>query len=370
MKNLKSVLLDLKSRETNPAISILMPTHRTFPDNKQDPILLKNLAKEVEERLLAQMDKREVWPIMESLNAAIDAHDHQHNLDGLAIFAGTDKTEVVELPFAVTQRAVIDSNFATRDLTRGLLDSASYFLVVISRTKGRLIHGYNDRLVHEFDRNTKLVHHDFPLENTSLYSTSGHDRSQAPTEDNLLKEFLNRIDKSLQEVQGKRGNDRLPVIVVGDARNVALFKELSDRPADIHGEYTHSPDLDAEPHQLIQDAQPAVKALAQHREDEALQHIGQARGANLLHADLSSIYRLASEGNAARLFVTRGYIQPGVMDAEALTIETRDENTGEGVIDDVVDELIELAIANGGEVYFVSPEAMADNGKLLLQSRY
>ena len=43
MKNLKSVLLDLKSRETNPAISIVMPTHRTFPDNKQDPILLKNL---------------------------------------------------------------------------------------------------------------------------------------------------------------------------------------------------------------------------------------------------------------------------------------------------------------------------------------
>ena len=45
-----------------------MPTHRSFPDNKQDPITLKNLVKQTEERLLAQMDKREVWPIMEVIN--------------------------------------------------------------------------------------------------------------------------------------------------------------------------------------------------------------------------------------------------------------------------------------------------------------
>ncbi|MGY0503771.1 AOC03_06830 family ribosome hibernation factor [Luteimonas sp. e5] len=369
MKSLKTVLTELRARKTNPAISILMPTHRTFPDNKQDPILLKNMVKEVEERLLAQMDKRDVWPIMEKLNAVVDAHDHNHNLDALAVFAGADGAQAVPLPFEVKQRAVIDDNFATRDLTRGLLDAANYLVVVVSRTKGRLIEGRNERPVREYDRNAKLPQHNFPLENHSLYSTSGHDRAQAQNEDNFLKEFLNRIDKGVQEAQNQRGGERLPLIVMGDARNVALYRELCDRPADIVGEVTDAPDLEADASHIIEYAQKAVDAMREKRQEEALAQIGQARGAGLLHADLSQIYRLASGGNAARLFVRRGYIQPGTMDSETLTIEPRDNAGEDGVIDDVVDELIELVGDNGGEIHFIASEAMGED-RLLLQSRY
>lgn len=370
MKNLKSVLLDLKARQADPAISVLMPTHRTFPDNKQDPITLKNLLKQAEDRLLESMDKREVWPIMELVNAKVDAHDHSHNLDGLALFAGADGAEIVLLPFPVNERAIIDSSFATRDIVRGLFDSASYFLIVVSRESARLIHAYNDRPVHEFDRNTQVQGHPFPIKNTSLYSTSGHDRSQAPSEDNLLKEFLNLIDKSLQEIQGQRGSDRLPVILVGDARNVALFKELSDRPTDIVGEVTNSPDLEADITALVADAQPAVALYRAGKETHALDQLGQGRGANRLLTDLSDIYRAITEGNAERLYVRRGYLQAGTIDPEARTITARDDGTVEGVTDDVVDELIEQVQAISGDVAFLSAESLGDEAPLTLQTRY
>lgn len=370
MFELKTVLREIKARTADPAISILLPTHRTFPDNKQDPINLKNLVTEVEERLLATMDKREVWPIMEALNAEVDAHDHQHNLDGLAVYAGADGAQVVPLPFPVTQRAVIDSNFATRDLVRGLHDSVSYLVLVVTRELGRLIHAYNDRLVHEFGRRTDLQGYNFPIKNNSLYSTSGHERSQAASEDNLLKEFLNVIDKSVQELQGKRGSDRLPIILVGDARNVALYRELCDRPTDIVGEVTNAPDLQADASEIVARAQDAVAAYRGEREQQALEQLGQAQGANALVTDLSLLYRAASEGNAQRLFVRRGYHQPGVMDPEAFTIETRDDAGEDGVTDDVVDELIELVQANGGDIVFLGEESLGGNAPLSLQTRY
>ena len=370
MQNLKSVLIDLKSRQADPAISILMSTHRTFPDNKQDPITLKNLVKEAEQRLLETMDKREVWPIMEFINGQVDAHDHNQNLDGLALFAGADRADIILLPFSVNERAIIDSSFATRDIVRGLFDSVSYFIVVVSREYARLIHAYNDRPVHEFDRNTQVQGYPFPIKNTSLYSTSGHERSQAQSEDNLLKEFLNVVDKSLQEIQGKRGSERLPVIVIGDARNVALFKELSDRPDDIVGEVTNSPDLEADALALVKDAQEAVTTLRASAEATAMDQLGQARGAGSLRTDLSAIYRAATEGNAERLYVRRGYVQAGLIDSDARTVTAHDDAGAEGVTDDVVDELIERVQANGGDIVFLSEQTLGDEGPLSLQTRY
>ncbi len=38
----------LREQSGYPAVSITLPTHKTFPDNRQDPILLKNLLSRVE----------------------------------------------------------------------------------------------------------------------------------------------------------------------------------------------------------------------------------------------------------------------------------------------------------------------------------
>jgi len=370
MQTLKTILADLKARQDDPAISILMPTHRSFPDNRQDPITLKNLVRQTEERLLSQMDKREVWPIMEAINAEVEAHDHSHNLEGLALFAGAGGADIVRLPFEVNERAIIDHNFTTRDITRGMFDAVNYFIVVISREYGRLFQAYNDRVVHVFDRNTDLQGYSFPIKNNSLYSTSGHDRSQAPSEDNLLKEFLNVVDKSLQEIQRMRGSDRLPVIVVGDVRNVAMFKQLCDRPDDIVGEVTNAADLEADAATLVADAQQAVSSHRDAAETGAMDQRGRAQGANRLLTDLSDIYRSTCEGNAERLYVRRGYIQPGVIDTESRTVTASEDATVDGVTDDVVDELIELVQAQGGDIAFLSMRTLGDEAPLALQRRY
>ncbi len=47
----KDELKTLIQKPEGPCVSIYMPTHRAFPDTKQDPIRFKNLLREAEERL-------------------------------------------------------------------------------------------------------------------------------------------------------------------------------------------------------------------------------------------------------------------------------------------------------------------------------
>lgn len=366
--DLKSELKQLKERDVEPAISILMPTHRTFPDNRQDAIVLKNLISQVEQRLDGQLDKPAAASIVEALNAEAEAIDHNYNLDALALFAGSDGVTVSRYPFAVKERAVIDHDFATRDLVRALSDTVQYLVLVLAKSEARLLQGFDDRSVREYDgQPASMRNPTFPVRNDQAFD--GDDRGNTPSDTAYLREFFNRVDKSLQELQGMAGHERLPVILLGDSANVALFKSASDRPDDIVGEVTSAADLGSKADGIIAAVQPAVDAIRGEREDEAVQSIGRARSAGLLHADLSTIYRSARSGNAARLFVERGYIQPGVVDAEQLTIQVRDA-PGEGVMDDVVDELVETVLDNGGEVHFLAAGRLEGKDRVLLESRY
>ena len=55
---LRQKLEVLATEKNTPCVTISLNTHRTHPDNAQDVILLKNLLKEAEERLVNEFGKR------------------------------------------------------------------------------------------------------------------------------------------------------------------------------------------------------------------------------------------------------------------------------------------------------------------------
>jgi len=73
-------LKKLQSLTQIPALSILLPTHRTSPDNKQDPILVKNLVDEAKRRLSAEFSKREIEPLFDRLDSLVA------EIDGSSVF--------------------------------------------------------------------------------------------------------------------------------------------------------------------------------------------------------------------------------------------------------------------------------------------
>ena len=112
--NRREIMLLARMRSL-PSVTITMPTHRTSPDNKQDPIRLKNLVVAATNRLLKDFSKREVEVVLKRMDDLASEVDHEHNLDGLAMFVNRDFGRLVRLPFPLKERVEIGDAFATRD---------------------------------------------------------------------------------------------------------------------------------------------------------------------------------------------------------------------------------------------------------------
>ena len=356
--DLKKTLQTLKRIEGDPCVSILLRTHRTHPDNAQDPINLKNLVTQAEERLLKTYDKRHVWPILERIHAAASAIDHNTNLEGLGLFATADMAEVVKLPVAVTDRVIVDHNFATRDLIRALQSSAHYYVLTVSGHKSRLIQAYRDEVVVEYG-----AQHTFPMENR-MYNTHADQRAQSGVEENLMKEFCNQVDKAMQEVHA---GHPLPILVAGDERNTRFMLEVADHKAWYVGTLTGSPD-DLKARDLVQKAYAEVERQRVEREKNALDAVAKAESAGKLLDDVGDIHRAVLEGRGDTLYVEADHFQPARIDGDVVTL--KDDPKEPGVMDDMIDEIAENTLKFGGHVVFLPSGSLAMYRRVCLVTRY
>ena len=360
--SLYDIYNSLNQTQAKPALSIFVPTHRTFPDNEQDPIALKNALAEAEKRLLEEFDKREVESILSHIEEKLTDHDHNYNLDTLAIFATADSAEIHKLPFTTVARVVIDERFALREFLRELNNGVSYYLLTLSRSQARLIEAYNDTVVHEFDHNTELQNPSFPIKNDIGGSA---DKGNDIAEDNSYKEYLNRVDKSVQEIYN---SNKLPVFVVADSRTASLYEQEADNKSIIAASITNSSNNDGAALDVLNDAQEAVSEYRQAQQLAAVEQIGQARGQNLLLEDATQIYAAAVEGRLSDLFIKKGYVQPAKVDAEKLQVELTDAE--DRTTDDLVDDVIEITLQNGGQLHFIAPEHFPEDANLFAKTRY
>ncbi|NEA26290.1 hypothetical protein G3I70_27905, partial [Actinomadura bangladeshensis] len=142
-------LSELRKPRAYPAVSVLMPTHRSVPDNRQDPIRLRNLLSEVRRRL---HDDARVAPdaadhVLRGLERAADEVDLRHASDGLVLFAAPDgEHHAFTIGQPVDERVVVDTGFATRDLVAAYTRTPRYWLLSLSDQRARLWDGHGEEL--------------------------------------------------------------------------------------------------------------------------------------------------------------------------------------------------------------------------------
>ena len=370
---MKATLKSLRETKANPAVSIFVKTHRAHPANDQDPIALKNQLKVVEERLTNEYDKQTATAILNKIHAETKELNHNYNLDTLAIFASTDDVQVIRLPLDTVERVVISDRFATRDLVRDMASAVHYYAVVLTRDKARLIEATNDRVVREFDSDSiqqnNMENIPFPIDNNGLYTTGdGSSDRSANNESSYLKEFFNQVDKSVQELWGEQ---KMPLVVVGDVRNIGYYKDVCDRPENIIATVSNLTELEnGSAQHIIDGVQEAVEGYRTSLHEAALGEIDKARGANALSTDLQDIYRAAYQGAGETLYVRRGYVQPAKVDEEAQTLSITDDSKGADVTDDAIGLIIEHVIHNGGKAVFMPQDIMSADQPIALVTRY
>ena len=135
-------LRGLLASDAHPCVSLYRPTHRRYPENRQDPIRFMNLVKEAEVSLAHTHDTATIGPRLEPFRElAGDAGFWNHTTDGLAVLGAPGRFSIMRLQRPVPERLVIADSFHIKPMLRVLQSAERYQVLAVNRREMSAIRG-------------------------------------------------------------------------------------------------------------------------------------------------------------------------------------------------------------------------------------
>jgi hypothetical protein len=358
-------LAGLRAQRDFPAVSLIMPTHRTFPDNKQDPILLRNLLDAASQRLQGETLPHGVASeVMESLNAAAARADLNHAADALALLAAPGgEHHTFTLPFVrPAPRLVVGRTFATRDLIAAREHVWDYWVLVMSESPTKLWSGAGQQL-------TEQARTGFPAQyEDSLPDERGpvpKARRAERIKNDRREQFFRRMFGDLATVLAA---DARPLVVTGVQRYLSYFEQFapasvkSHRIGSVEGSLDHASGAD-----LAESVGPVLSAERQRWQRAAIGRLDKARSERLFASGLGQVWDLSAAGQVRELLVEEGYLAPAREDGGHLLPPG---DPGGEPVDDAVDAIMDGVLSGGGEVIFVPDGSLEAYQRIAASLRY
>ena len=357
---LKEQMHKLMAEKNSPCVTISLDTHRAHPDNAQDEILLKNLINEAEKRLINEFGKRPVGQLLEKLEAVSKEIDVNYNLDSLHIFLSNDTKEIIKSSWKTSNSGVhISDSFAIRSLVKSYTRSEHYLVMLLSQSGVQLFEAVNDDIVEE------VRNDDFPFLENRHYNTNPDRVSDSKYIDNLVREFLNKVDKALVKVHNKTD---LKCFVIATEDNYSRLQQVADRPS-VYVGYDNIDYNNVATHHIAKQSWEFVKEQQKQRRAEAISEMQEAVVHGKVLTDLQEIYQAAIDGRGELLIVHQNFSQAVVMKDDRTFDLVNDPKTPNAT-DDITSIISWEVISKKGRVIFTSQDEIKDLGKIVLKSRY
>lgn len=368
-------------------VSIYMGTHRAGPEIEQDPIRLKNLLKEAEERLVELgMRRTKANDLLQPASERVaNTEFWQYQGDGLALFLAPGVYREFRLPLALQELVVAGDRFEIKPLLPLLADDGHYFVLALSQKRNRLLMAtkYSVRVIptpnvpesveaalpfHETER--QLQFHSRtggPGGGQGRRSPMfhGHGDSAEDTKGNVLR-YCQLVDRGLKEVLRE---ERAPLVVAAVEFEQALYREANTYPHLVPAGVAGNPDeLSVE--ELARAAWPIVEPVFRAARAAAAERYRALESAGRSARDLETVLPAAAQGRIDTLFAARGRHVWGTFSPDTLEL-TRGNGDGPAPgQSDLLDDAARLTLTTGGKVYVVEPAEMPISGDVAAVFRY
>lgn len=343
-----------------PAVSLLLSIEGAPLSHVR--LRLRHLAAEAVRRLTGELDAPAVAVIDDRLGAAVDSVELVDGQQGVAVYVG-EQTSVVPLSVRVRDRVVVDDTFATRDLVRALQRSARYRVAMLGPKRTRLYDGTGFRLTE--------------VDNIGLSVAGGAGRASAARgrvsrdsrtggEGAGIDEFIRSLDSFLD---AHLRPDPLPLVLVGTEPRLRAVAARSRHRAHIVGTVRGAHDF-PDRRALGALVWPTIDQLLGRQTAEAIGELERAGGSRRFASGVSEVWTLANHGRGDLLLVEESFEYPARVDpgtGEAVAATDRD---AAGVVDDLVDEIVEIVIAKGGRCLMVPDGRLAGHDRIAMKLRY
>jgi hypothetical protein len=346
-----------------PAVTITLPTHRSAPENRQDPIRVKNLVGQATNRLLGEFNKREIEALVARLQALAESIEYRNTLDGLAMFVTHEFGQLVYLPFSLKERVAVDETFFIRDLVFAMNRTPRYWVLALSEKPTRLFEATRENLV-------EIREGGFPMTHTRPGGEEplpgGFGVQKSAYRDERHRQFFRDIEAALKPFLA---DDPLPLALVGVDRYLAFFNEVSNHKDAVIASLAGSHDKTSA-HELGKLVWPLVKANLAEERHQVLSELDKAIGERKFVSTVGEVWRAAHEGRGRLLLVEEDFHYPARVDSSGTQISAVEDVEAPGVMDDAVDEIITAVLEKQGKVVFVENGQLQEHRRIALILRY
>lgn len=357
---IKEIILELGEKTSDPSVTISYNTHRTHPENEQDRVVLKNLLSEAQERLMSNYKQSDISELLKKISRISDEIDNEHNLESMHIFLSNDSQKIVKTTWPVPQNAAfISEKFALRGLIEADSRSKEYLVLLLSQGGAILYEALNDSVVNE------VKDGGFAFPETPYLTENNEQASDAEKKDNLVREYLNVIDKALLQVCRKTD---LKCVVVCLEDTYSKLMQITDDS----GIYLGHVAIDynkSEPHEIVMQSYELIQGIQTIERKELLEEIEIAVSSDKVISDLQEIFQAAIDGRGELLIVNQDFVQAVKMTSDR-TFEISDDTQGRELIGDIVNAITFEILKNKGRVAFATAKELSSHGDIVLKTRY
>ena len=371
----------LQEAHEPPCLSLYQPTHRRQPDRRQDSIRFRNLVKVLEERLRHDYPARDVQSLLAPFHAlADDSAFWNQGRDGLAVFAAADMFRVYSLPRSVPERAIVADGFHIKPLLRILQSADRFHILGLNRREACVYSGNRDGVA-EIDLlpGVGRMVTDMPIGDidTSVHATQVYESALgAPTTrrgadatqdvvDHDTDRFFRMVDQAVLAHHSQPSG--VPVLLAALPEYHHRFRAISSNPQLVDVALDVYPDAVSQ-EVLRERAWQALRPRYLERLAALADTYRVAKARDQATDDLRRAAEAAVAGRVGTLMLEADRMIAGRIDAASGAVTLVDGD--KPAVDDVLDDLGEQVLRNGGEVVIVPIERMPSGTGVAATYRY
>ena len=365
-------LLSLQKSKGTVCVSIILPTHRLSPERRVDHLKLKNSITAAKQLLQYKYTVSNIQILMEAIDEIYDTIDFSHNSEGLGIYISSDVKLAVQFPFTVEEKVMVGDSFEIRDLLYKENYSVPYLVILLSKNQICLYKGLLDELEEIFDETFPLAYEEEYVYNPPSRGTSftGHttvrnfEKEKSSLEEIRFKQFYHKADKLLNQYAAA-----LPIILLGVEKDIAWFEKISMNAKNlihtIDGNYDY-----LNQKQLSDIIWPVMFEHLQHQRDLLIKELEEKTGGHLVVSGIQNVWQATKDGKAFKLLVEKDFRKSGFITDDGYQFHERPTGKPYKIVTDAVDDIMEMVLEMGGQVYFTDNNLLKDYQHIALITRY
>lgn len=355
-------LQDLASVDEDVCVSLYLPTHPSAPESHQDPVRLRNLLDEAENRLLQQGQRRpDVEKLLKPARDLVgEEYFWTHQSDGLAIFLTQDSIRRFRLPAPFEQCIEVAGQFLITPLVSLLRPGHAFYILAVSQNSCRLFRGTQFQVEEEeleelpddlqsalgWWREREISFHsqpprgpgDFPL-------IHGHDEDDKEID---LTAYLRQVADPLKSLLH---NKSAPLLFAGVEELLPLFRRVYGEKGLINERVTGNPDQMTGV-ELHQKAWPIVEKYNQEQAAKVWDNYYGAQNLDRASHNLNTILTACRDGLVETLLIADGTRHLVTLDPETHAIQS---DKDDGHLVDALNLAAVMALRTDAKVLSVPP---------------